>query len=113
MGTDDLFKKRREERKRRDYGFKQPRANSFLIVTEGKKTEPLYFKGMQKLIEERIGGTINVVEIPLIDIFGEGIATGMNGVKNSTKYFNSMIWEMECIKRMMQIFLRMQTVMMV
>lgn len=75
MGTDDLFKKRREERKRRDYGFKQPRANSFLIVTEGKKTEPLYFKGMQKLIEERIGGTINVVEIPLIDIFGEGIAT--------------------------------------
>lgn len=97
MGTDDLFKKRREERKRRDYGFKQPRANSFLIVTEGKKTEPLYFKGMQKLIEERIGGTINVVEIPLIDIFGEGIATGKliektEEIVNRAKVIYQNIW---------------------
>lgn len=48
MGTDDLFKKRREERKRRKYEFRNPRANSFLIVTEGERTEPLYFAGMKK-----------------------------------------------------------------
>lgn len=76
MGTDDLFKKRREKRRQRKYNYKQPYVNSFLIVTEGKRTEPLYFKGMQKLIQEKIGGTVDVVEIPLIDIHGEGVSTG-------------------------------------
>lgn len=36
MGTDDLFKKRRETRKQRKHDYKTPRANSFLIVTEGE-----------------------------------------------------------------------------
>lgn len=76
MGSDDLFKKRRETRKKRQYEYKTPRANSFLIVTEGKRTEPLYFKGMQKLIKEKIGGVVDVVEIPVIDIYGEGCSTG-------------------------------------
>lgn len=75
MGTDDLFKKRREERKRRNYGYKQPKANSFLIVTEGERTEPLYFHGMEKLIKEKMGGAVNIVEVPVIDIHGEGCAT--------------------------------------
>lgn len=76
MGSDDLFKKRREARKRRKFEIRKPRANSFLIVTEGKKTEPLYFKGLQKLIIEKIGGMIDVVEVPIIDIYGEGCSTG-------------------------------------
>lgn len=76
MGTDDLFKKRREQRKQRKYEFKTPRANSFLIITEGERTEPLYFKGIQKLIKEKIGGAVDVVEAPLIDVFGEGSSTG-------------------------------------
>lgn len=76
MGTDDLFKKRREARKQRKHEYKIPKANSFLIVTEGERTEPLYFKGLQKLIAEKIGGTVNVVEVPTIDIYGEGCATG-------------------------------------
>lgn len=75
MGTDDLFKKRREARKKRKHEFKQPKANSFLIVTEGERTEPLYFKGMQKLIREKIGGVVDVVEMPVIDIYGKGCAT--------------------------------------
>ena len=53
MGTDDLFKKRREDRKKRKYEYVKPRANSFLIVTEGERTEPMYFKGMQKIIKEK------------------------------------------------------------
>ena len=40
MGTDDLFKKRRETRKQRQHETKTPKANSYLIVTEGKRTEP-------------------------------------------------------------------------
>lgn len=76
MGTDDLFKKRRAERKQRKFAYKQPKANSFLIVTEGERTEPLYFRGIQKLIQDKIGGMVNVVEVPVIDIHGEGCSTG-------------------------------------
>lgn len=45
-------------------------------MTEGKCTEPFYFKGMQRHICEKIGGMVDVVEVPVIDIFGEGCATG-------------------------------------
>lgn len=76
MGSDDLFKKRRAARKQRQHEYKTPRANSYLIVTEGERTEPLYFKGLKKLISEKVGGTVNVVEAPLIDISGEGSSTG-------------------------------------
>ena len=76
MGTDDIFKKRRQERKQRKYAYKMPRANSFLIVTEGERTEPLYFRGIQKLIEKKMGRNIDVAEAPTIDVFGEGCGTG-------------------------------------
>lgn len=76
MGSDELFKKRRESRKQRKHEYKIPRANSFLIVTEGKRTEPLYFRGIQRLIKEEIGGRIDVVELPVIDIYGKGCSTG-------------------------------------
>lgn len=75
MGSDDLFKKRRVDRQKRKYAYKQPKANSFLIVTEGEKTEPYYFKGIKRLIEEKIGGTVNVIELPTIDIHGKGCPT--------------------------------------
>ena len=76
MGTDDLFKKRKEARKQRQHEIRTPKANSYLIVTEGKRTEPYYFSGLKKLIVEKIGGMVNVVEIPSIDIHGEGSSTG-------------------------------------
>lgn len=60
MGTDDLFIKRRAARKQRQHEYKMPRANSFLIVTEGECTEPLYFRGLQKLIREKIGGSLTL-----------------------------------------------------
>jgi len=76
VGTDDLFKKRREDRKKRNYAFKLPKVNSFLIVTEGERTEPLYFNGIKDLIQLKIGGNIDVIEIPTIEIHGEGRSTG-------------------------------------
>lgn len=76
MGTDDLFKKRREVRKQRKYEFMTPKANSFLIVTEGERTEPLYFNGLKKLIREKVGGMVDVIEVPVIDVCGKGSSTG-------------------------------------
>lgn len=75
MGSDDLFKKRREARKKRDSGFRQPKANSFLIVTEGEKSEPLYLQGIVKQIKSRIGGNVKLIEVPIFDIKGEGCST--------------------------------------
>lgn len=75
MSRDDLFSKRREARKRRQHETKMPKANSFLIVTEGKCTEPYYFNGLKKLIGERIGGTVDIHEVPAIDIQGQGCST--------------------------------------
>ena len=76
MGTDDLFKKRKADRKQRKHDFRVPKANSYLIVTEGKQTEPLYFKGIQKLIMAKTGGNVDIVEAPVIDINGGGCSTG-------------------------------------
>lgn len=76
MGSDDLFKKRRRKRQKRKHDFKKPKANSFLIVTEGECTEPFYFKGVKSKIEAGIGGHINIVEAPRVDIYGEGAGTG-------------------------------------
>lgn len=75
MGTDDIFKRRRETRKQRQHEIKTPKANSYLIVTEGKRTEPYYFNGLKRLIIEKTGGMVNVVELPSIDIHGEGSST--------------------------------------
>ncbi len=76
MGSDDIFKKRRADREKRRHDFKQPKANSFLIVTEGEKTEPLYLNGLKDLILDKIGGNIKVIELPHIEIKGEGKSTG-------------------------------------
>lgn len=75
MGSDDLFKKRREARKKRKHDFKEPKPNSYLIVTEGKCTEPNYFKGLIALVKKRIGGHIDVQTVPTADIYGEGCST--------------------------------------
>lgn len=97
MGSDDLFKKRREARKQRSFGEKRPRANSFLIVTEGERTEPYYFRGLQRLIQEKLGGTVDVVEVPMIDIHGEGCATRAlinraDEIIRKAKVFYQNIW---------------------
>lgn len=75
MGTDDLFKKRKAAREKRKHEYKIPKANSFLIVTEGVCTEPFYFQGLKNLIEEKIGGKVDVIGIPEIEICGEGCST--------------------------------------
>lgn len=97
MGSDDLFKKRRESRKKRGFEQKQPHANSFLIVTEGECTEPFYFRGLKALIQKKTGGTIDVVGVPLIDVYGKGCSTKAllektDDIVRKAKVFYQNIW---------------------
>ena len=47
---------------------------NYLIVCEGKKTEPNYFNGLKKKINEKYGNKVDVL-IPNIDIKGIGMNT--------------------------------------
>lgn len=97
MGCDDLFKKQREGRKERKFEYEKPKANSYLIVTEGKRTEPLYFSGMVAHILKKMGGNINVYELPQFDINGEGCSTNKliektDELVSKSKIFYEHIW---------------------
>lgn len=74
MGTDNLFKKRRAKLAERKKELRNPKPNSFLIVSEGAKTEPLYFDGLAKHINDKYGDSISV-EKPIIKTQGEGKCT--------------------------------------
>lgn len=96
MGSDNIFKKKKS-RKKREREFLKPRVNSFLIVTEGEKTEPFYLNGIKKLITEKQEGSIDIYEIPNIEIKGQGRGTGKlieeteKIVKNANKMYQN-IW---------------------
>ncbi len=72
MGTVDLFKKRREKLKERKAESKTPKPNSFLIVSEGTKTEPFYFNGLANYINELYKSNSIQTEQPTIQTCGEG-----------------------------------------
>lgn len=50
MGSEDLAKRRRHERKERTSKERKLRADSWLIVCEGTKTEPNYFKSLLEYV---------------------------------------------------------------
>lgn len=52
-----------------------PQGKFLFNCYRGERTEPLYFKGMQKLIQEKVGGVVDIIEQPLIDVHGEGCST--------------------------------------
>lgn len=72
MGTDDLFKKKRAKLQERKAESKTPKPNSFLIVTEGTKTEPFYFNGLANYINELYQSSSIQLEQPTIETYGEG-----------------------------------------
>lgn len=74
MGSDDFFKKKRAKLQERKKELCAPKPNSFLIVSEGEKTEPLYFDGLAKYINDKYGKSIDV-EKPVITTQGEGKCT--------------------------------------
>ena len=60
-------------RKDRLKSKRQAPAN-YLIVCEGKKTEPNYFNGLKRKINEKYGNKVDVL-IPNIDVKGTGLNT--------------------------------------
>lgn len=97
MGSDEFFKKKREIRKQRKRETRIPKANSYLIITEGKKTEPLYFRGIVDEILRHIGGNVDVCEIPIIDVNGVGRGTNRliekaDEIVNKAKVLYQNVW---------------------
>lgn len=96
MGSDDIFKKRRQNTKERKKEIRDPKPNSFLIVSEGAKTEPLYFDGLAKHINEKYGQSVSVKK-PSIDTKGEGKCT-VSLVEATTRFVSrthniySQVW---------------------
>ena len=70
MGSDDVFKKRKAERQKRKYETKNPYPDSFLIITEGECTEPFYFEGLKKVVQNKAGRD-NIS----IKVYGQGYNT--------------------------------------
>lgn len=54
MGSDNIFRKRGEERKKRKENIEKLRSSTWLIVCEGEQTEPNYFKGAVEEINKDI-----------------------------------------------------------
>ena len=72
MGTDDIFKKRKGQKKKRRENNLLRKPYRYLIICEGGKTEPNYFEGIKKRINSRYLGYVNVIERIEIDIDGTG-----------------------------------------
>ena len=74
MGADNRFNHRRRKLADRKEGTRTPKPDSFLIISEGTKTEPNYFNGLASYINHHFGHSIEVKK-PTIDARGEGVGT--------------------------------------
>lgn len=72
MGTDDLFRKRQNERQKRKENNRVQAPSRYLIVCEGEQTEPNYFKGIKSKINSKYNGKINVKTNVELEIHGTG-----------------------------------------
>lgn len=71
MGSDNLFTKRREERKKRRENVQKQRSSNWLLVCEGAQTEPNYFKGAVDAINQEIEDKYKLK----VKIVGKGMNT--------------------------------------
>ena len=72
MGSDDLFKKRKGIRKKRKENIREIAPYRYLIICEGEKTEPNYFKGIKDRIDIKYKDRIDVKEKIELDVEGTG-----------------------------------------
>lgn len=70
MGSDDLFKKRKGNRRKKSIRARVP--HRYLIVCEGKKTEPNYFEGIKRQLNQKYDDTVEVKTPIELDIQGTG-----------------------------------------
>lgn len=88
MGNDNLFHKHRESRKKREFEIINQRPNRWLIVTEGTKTEPIYFGRIVEIINDNIEKDYALK----CDIYG----LGMNTV-SLVKMTDKLQYKIDCI----------------
>ena len=96
MARDNYFKAKRAPLSKRQSEIREPKPSAILIVTEGKETEPLYFKGILNYITQKYGNNIDV-RTPKIDIRGEGKGTTSlvkeaASIVNHARRFYSQCW---------------------
>lgn len=73
MGSDDFFKHRKGNKKKRKEESKKLAPYRYLIVCEGTKTEPYYFQGIKRLIDQKYEDTVTIKERKFnINIVGTG-----------------------------------------
>lgn len=72
MGFDNLHKKRQGNLKKRKENIKEVEPLRFLIVCEGKKTEPNYFEPLKNQINAKYRPDLINLKVECIDIVGAG-----------------------------------------
>jgi len=72
MGSEDLFKKIRREKRVRKENIRKLAPYRYLIVCEGKKTEPNYFQGIKKNIDKNFSDKVRIEQKIELDIEGVG-----------------------------------------
>lgn len=72
MGTDDIFKNRKGMRRKRKESNIARKPYRYLIICEGGKTEPNYFRGIKQRIDMKYREYIDVFDRIEIDIDGTG-----------------------------------------
>ncbi len=77
--------------KKRESDFLQVAPANYLIICEGKQTEPNYFNGLKQAINKKYGDKVDVM-IPSIDIKGTGMNTTslVNYTKRAVNYANKV-----------------------
>jgi hypothetical protein len=80
------MKSKEAEKSKRKSNFLQIAPANYLIICEGKQTEPNYFNGLKQEINRKYGKKVEVL-IPNIDIKGTGRNT-TDLVKYTQKYVN-------------------------
>ena len=71
IGSDNLFNKHRKERIKRKENNKNIKSNKWLIVCEGKKTEPNYFNEVVREINKLLSKEDKLK----VKIIGKGVGT--------------------------------------
>ncbi|MDF2520571.1 MAG: RloB protein [Clostridia bacterium] len=74
MGSqrEEYFKKRKGQKKKRDEENQELAPYRYLIVCEGKKTEPYYFEGIKKRIELKYANKVTIEQKIELEIEGTG-----------------------------------------
>jgi len=74
MGKNKFLRSKQQPISKRKSEIRNPKTSAILIVTEGEKTEPLYFQGIANYISTNFENNIDI-NSPKLTIQGKGLGT--------------------------------------